>query len=105
MTQTLSGVCPRHVVYAVSDIFNALQQEIASVEERMERPRQLGLAATALRLELDDLKTVFDTVKSWQNDGATWARTDSVLADPFPLHRSVARDGLVAQIRNGLLKP
>ena len=105
MTQPLSGVRPRHVVYAISDIFNALQREIASVEERLERPQQLGLAATALRLELDELKTVFDTVQSWQKNGKTWARTETILADPFPLHRSVAHDGLVEQIRSGRLCP
>jgi hypothetical protein len=105
MTTPLSTLRPCHVIYAISDIFNALQGEIARVEEKLERPQQLGLAATALTLELAELRTVSETVQVWRDQGKDWARTETVLADPFPLHRSPAHDGLIKQIQNGRLHP
>jgi len=104
----IDEIKPVSVTYALCDVFNYLDENIAELESRLELAEKSEQDATltinCTKSALETKRSAIAQVKSWLDQGVELVKTDAVFSESG-IPRYIQSDSISAQISAGRLKP
>ena len=104
----IDEIKPVKVIYALKDIFNALDKNITELENKLhlatQKDKDMTLTINCTQSAIETRKETLEQVKLWMREGIKYMYTDAMFSENI-IPRYIQNDSICAQISAGRLKP